>query len=397
MQMPAATLDTAYAPAYAEWTELNKNVLHTWDSETRVQSFAAFVEADAEKRLLGIIETQNLDEEAKKERTTLAKRGQLLLVSTDEGKTFDKYLTPEETKTAPAIYTLYSPTLRASTNDLHEVVEEQTLINWVKRTEETYRELNKEGGSIWRVEDATLKDGKVHLEVARTARNAEDDDTRFALDIDVDQPANLPMVYDKSTAGGEKKKAVPETQLDTEFGMAEPDPSLQIPDQRSIEMTTAILGNDAAIKQAVQSQVTAGLSTWAALEAIDHVSKEQRAAQNAEMTRAIMERPLAEQMPNAPVQNVMAAKAAMKARFARQSEANQKSKQREAERIEKIKQADKFMRKLFKNEKNPKKPGMSVDQKKLVKNTGIVAAAAASAVTALAGSTMFVTHLTLFS
>lgn len=409
MQMPGVTLEPAYAQAYSEWSDDNKNVLHTMDAESKVQSFAEHVDADVNTRLLSLIEAQNLDEETKKERKTLAQRGQLLLVSTDEGKTFDKYLTPEEAKTAQASsYTLYSPTFRSTTNNLTEVVQEQTLLNWVKRTEEVYSELNKEGGSIWRVEDAKLKDGKVHLEIARTARNPEDEATRFALEIEVDQAPNLPMVYDKLSKEGEVKREVPETQLDTEFGVAQEDPTLQMPDQKTVEISAVIESDDAA-KKAIQAQVTAGLSTWAALEAIDHASAEQKAALNAEMARAIMERPLAEQMATAPVQNVMAAKAAMNARFARQTQVIEKAKQHEVARRENIKKAGKFINTLVKQEQKAKKQRFSDDQKRIAKRTGIGvgvgAAFAGAAGAAVVGVSLgitteaiaYVTHLTLFS
>ena len=302
-------LEAPYAQAYAEFAEENKAVLYTWGKEEVTQRFSEHLSKKVEKELLVLIDARPVDEAKKKELITLAKRQQLLLVSTDEGKTFDQFLTLQEARQAqPLNYTIKSPTFRNSTTNLVEVVEEQTLLYVVKNMNENFTALNGAEKTIWSVKNAVLKNGVVQVEVNRTASNVEAEDANnLKYEVVVDQEATRPFDYKQIDKNG-KEKHISETQLFEEYGEAQEDKSLQRPTQEAV--TRGLVMQSSKNNPAAGALLATGLTMLAMQEAKHHASPEQRAREAAALAQASIEQPLMHREGGA-VPNVMAAKAAM--------------------------------------------------------------------------------------
>jgi len=367
-------LEPGYAEAYATWSEENKNILYQWSAEDRTQHFSIYLQNKVEQDLLKLVNTEELK--------GLAKRGQLLLVSTDGGKTFDKFLTPKEAKTAvPTEYQVLSPTFRSTTTDLNEVLAEQLLLHVVATLQENFKSPNGSEKELWKVENASLKKGVVHVEVVRNFYQSEivqdENGMRFAMEVDMDQPATIPLAYERINAKGGKKN-IPETQLPEEYGEAQLDSTLQFPTQK----------NDAGLGLAMGT----GFAVLAAQGAAGHISVDQRAKEAAAFAGMSMAQPLAGLAGSvAGGVNVVAAKAAMAAHFARQSQALQDAQTRESKRIEDSKKRRKVVQEQTENVEETKKAGFTASQKTLAKGVGAVAGIAGGFVAALTGSTLFVT------
>lgn len=97
MKLPDAVkqMDSAYAPLYAAWLEENKDVLYKWSPEERIERFTAAVTEHYEKRIHEWIEASKESEEKKKDLKSMAQKGALLLVSTDEGKASTRFCSPK--------------------------------------------------------------------------------------------------------------------------------------------------------------------------------------------------------------------------------------------------------------------------------------------------------------
>lgn len=388
-------LEAPYAQAYADFALENQAVLYTWGKEDLTQRFTDYLAKKVEKELLVLIDASPSDEAKKKELLSLAKRQQLLLVSTDEGKTFNQLLTLEEAKAAdPLKVQVFSPTLRSTTLDLAEVIGEQTLLHTVSTINENFTTINGAEKAIWSVKNASVEKGVVHVEVSRTARNPEEEgNLDLVYEVEVDQDPNKPLDYKQIDNDG-KEKHVSETQLFDEYGEAKADKSLQGTSQETLTQAVAMQGaGNNPIKDALLST---SLTMLAMQEAASHASPEQRAREAAAFAQSSMEQPLM-QMEGGRVPNVMAAKAAMAARFARQTQALQQAQQHEAERAARNKKIQEVIYKQEANIQKTKKARWSADQKNLAKGAGVGAGMIGGLVAALTGSSLFVTHVTLFT
>lgn len=374
-------IEPGYAEAYADWSTENKDVLYKWSPEERTQRFSKYLEGKTEQDLLKLIDTSALAEYKKKELKSLTKRGQLLLVSTDGGKNFDKFLTPETAKNAvPTSYQILSPTFRSSTTDLSEVIAEQTLVHTVS----TFQDQALWGQQVWLVQNAYLDKGIVHLDVVHYRYGA------YQVEVDPDQAAGAPLAYTFINEKG--KETVPETQLPEEYGEAKPDVNLQPRTQEELinqQMVAAHTGDS----DAANAAMGAGLAMLAAQEAASHASADQRAKEAAMFAKTSMNQPLTGQAGGVLVPNVTAAKAAMAARFARQAQALQAAQKHEMERIKKHKEMQGMVNKQTKNAQKAKQAGLSASQKNIAKGMGATAGIAGAAAGVLTGSTLFVTLL----
>ena len=389
-QFDPELLEPAYAEAYAAFAEENKEVLYTWGKEDIARRFSDYLSKKVEKDLVTLIEASPADEAKKKQDLSLAKRGQLLLVSTDDGKNFDQYLTIEDAKRVnPIAYQILSPTFRSNTTNLMEVVGEQTLLHVVSTMNQNFSSVNAAEKTIWSVKEATLKNGVVHVEVSRTSSNPEAlEDADHKYDIEVDQDPDLPLVYDEMDKNG-NKKSFAETQLPSEYGEAKPDPTLQMPSPEEV-LISGIANNDDGSQAAKNAVLVTGLTMLALQEAAAHASPEQRAREAAALAKSRIERPMATP-ETGDAFNVTAAKAAVAARFARQNQANKTSQEHEAARIEhsKIERNTVHAKKEAAEKKN--KERYSADQKKLARNSAAGAGAAAALAGLLGSTSVFVT------
>lgn len=374
MKLPDAVkqMDATYAPLYAAWLEENKDVLYKWSPEERVERFTAAVTEHYEQRIHEWIEASAKSEEEKKDLKSMAQKGALLLVSTDEGKTFDTVLKPEDLNTVNASdYQLFSPTLRGATTDLKQVQAEQELLHIV----ESFQDQSLWGQQVWLVQSATIENGVAQLEVIHYQYGV------YQVEVPLNEDAALPLVYTFSNEAG--KQSVPESQLPEKYGVAQPDSMLLTMHEHKDDVKDAVLAGT--------------LSMLAAQEAMQHASPTERANEAAALAKAQMEQPFLFQFKGREVPNITAAKAARVAHFARQAKSMDESHKREMERYAKAKEINFLIKKETKNAEKAKKSRFSADQKKLAKGVGAGAGIAGAFAGALTGSTLFVNHITLFS
>lgn len=388
-QFDATHLEPGYAEAYSAFVEENKEVLYTWSKEEIAQRFSDYLSKKVERDLVALIEASPADEAKKKQDLNLAKRGQLLLVSTDEGKTFDQYLTIEEAKRVnPLAYQILSPTFRSTTTNLMEVVGEQTLLHVVSVMNQNFGSVNAAEKTIWSVKNATLKDGVVHVEVNRTAANPEaqeDADSRVEVEVDQD-PALRDLIYQQLDKEGNVKR-FSETQLDNEYGEVAADPTLKMPSPEA--MVTEEMSSPIDKSQAAKNSVLATTLTMLAMqEAAQHATPEQRAREAAALAKSSIERPMG--MPESGDFNVTAAKAAIAARFARQAQANLANREHEMARNLQIKNEKSTVHAKKMEAEKQKKARWSADQKRLARNSAVGTGFVGTLLSLLGGTSTFI-------
>lgn len=381
-------LEPGYAEAYAAFAEENKEVLYTWSKGEIAERFSDYLSKKVERDLVALIEASPADEAKKKADLNLAKRGQLLLVSTDEGKTFDQYLTIEEAKRVnPLAYQILSPTFRSTTTNLMEVVGEQTLLHVVSTMNQNFSSVNAAEKTIWSVKNATLKNGAVHVEVSRTATNPEaQEDANSMVEVEVDQdPALKDLVYKQLDKDGNVKR-FPETQLGNEYGEAKQDPTLQMPSKEALA-EEVLSASDNGADSARNAVFATTLSMLALQEAAQHATPEQRAREAAALAKSSIERPMG--MPGSGDFNVTAAKAAIAARFARQNQANQANHEHEHARNLQIKNEKSTVHAKKVEAEKQKKARWTADQKRLARNSAAGTGFIGSILSLIGGTSVF--------
>lgn len=193
-------LPVGYDALYAQWLEFNSEVIGRLSAEERAKSFIGFVDAEVKKRIKSL-----LPEEA------LIARGTLILASEDDGKTFDKLIKPEDLNMLRGQdYHFLSPTLRSTTTNLKELMDEQLLLHVADNL--------KDQNCL--VENAFLQNGLLYLEI----KNPKG--IRYTCQVDPNQTIGRPMNYIFINQNG-VAKTVPETLLPEQYGQLEPDPTLR--------------------------------------------------------------------------------------------------------------------------------------------------------------------------
>ncbi|MEK7145963.1 MAG: hypothetical protein AAB802_02145 [Patescibacteria group bacterium] len=189
----------AYKTKFNTWIATYGDTVIRLSSEERSQSFTDFLEEslkrDLNERLVG-------DSEEMNQMRQMASRGQVLLASRDQGKTFDTLVTPENVSTFdPLQLELMTPTLRNTTNDLSEVLDEQTLLHVKKNLSDQH----------FLVQSARVQDHKIVLELQSSKG--------VPYHVEVDSRANLekPLVYQFKNDQGESREVL-ETQLPEAYG-----------------------------------------------------------------------------------------------------------------------------------------------------------------------------------
>lgn len=368
-------MEPGYAEAYAVWENENKEILYRLSPEERTQSFADFLEKEVHDRLVDLID-------GKKELMELANRGQMLLASTDGGKTFDTFLTPEDDdKINPTDYLLLSPSFRSATTNLREVREEQSLIHAVSKLRDQH----------FLVERAWLDKGVVHVDAIHPR------DGTYEVQIDLNQPSTIPLNYEFINEKGRTK--VPESQLPEKYGKAELDINLQMPSEAE-QLGMEIARKNAENQQGMQGALGAAMATWAAAKNLANPGKflaAERAQKDVDQTREQMQKPLMFNKGALHAPNVMASKAAMNARFARQGQEAEESKKREAERAEKSKKTEQEYAKKNQAAQEAQQKKSSAAQMAIAKGAAIGAGAIGGILGISAGTTLFISHINLIS
>lgn len=395
MRGKALQLEEPYEGPFQEWTNQNKAVLYKLSAEERAQSFADFLEDKVQARLLALIEEKHVDAEKTQALKNQAERGNLLLVSLDGGKTFDQFLTSEEQdqmskdpRKAMELLIL-SPSFRSITNNFQEVREEQNLIHVVRNLREQH----------FLVKNVWLEEGHVHVQVAHPRYGD------YEVQVNLKRPSAVPLVYEFINAEGVKQ--MPETQLPEEYGEAKEDITLRKPSEE--ELLTLRMTQEQT--DTARAALLAGVASSAAALAASRLLEDQalhlaqaraaelakRAEQEAERTRAQMERPLMPAKGEIKLPTVMAAKAAMAARFARQSKTLEEAKKRELLRFEQAKAQEKQALEQKKAREQERHKTLQASTNSFAKKVALGLGTAGGFLASLGGAGWFVTHINLLT
>ena len=372
LQGEPIVLEVGYEEAYQAWALENAAILHTLSPEDRAQSFSDYMEKIVFEKERALIEEQESDPTRRKEKLTAAQRGDLLLVSTDEGQHFDKVMTVEEVeKVELSKVRLLSSTLRSTTPNFTEVKEEQNLIHVVAKLRENH----------FLVEQAEVKDHKVQL-VATHPRQG-----KYEVTVPLNQDATLPLVYEFINAEGKKK--VSETQLPEEYGEAVAEHTLGMQDQETMAQLHLLQNQQEAKKDQESQALKIAMATilpHALNQPYSPVAALLKAKSLAEKTRLQMMSPVIHQ-------NNVAAQAAVKAHKARHDKDMKEEIDRIAERKEKHQVASKLAYEKNQEEELEKKK-KTQDLAAKMRRTMAVGTGAAAGIFAGAGSlSFFLIHL----
>lgn len=379
-------LDPGYAELYFTWAEENREILYKLSSEEKTQRFAEYVRTAVQDRLLTLVSEQVSDPEENKRLKEQARRGQLLLVSTDGGKHFNRFLTAEKAATVKATdYLLLSPTFRTATTDFKEVFEEQTLLHVVAQfSNQTI------WGNTWLVNQAWLENGAVHVEVTHYKYGS------YNVNVEADQDTMAPLNYEFISSEG--RVTVPETQLPEKYGEIRPDPSLHIQSPEAV-MLHQVKAEIESSNNGPQLVTDATLSAWAALEAMNRKpSDEERAAEAAALDQARareqMEHPL---LLGRKLGNVSAAKAAVRARFARQEQSSEEAKKYREAFMKDYEKRQAAAKKQKKDSFEAQKARSRANSRRFKKAIALGTGAVAGALTGLMAGAFQLTQINLMS
>lgn len=353
-------LPPGYDQFYEGWREINEELIPKLSVEERTKSFIAFVDEKVTKEIDKLIPHETLVDEKNRK---LNARGQVVLASEDNGVHFDKILKPEDVQTKdPTKYTFLSPTLRSTTTDIREVINEQTMLHAVAKLEEQH----------FLVSDTNIVAGKILIEV----RNPKG--TELTVQIDPAQKFDQPLNYVFINKSG-LATSVPETQLPESFGEPKEDPTLRTPTET--EQRISSLQNDNYIKNAAMG---AGL--------IPAFMQKPQAQPTLAIPQIKMPKLNIPKIPHLNAQptefsNVMSSKK----RFQEKKKIDEESQMRERERFEKSKEEYDKNRQL-KIEKQKKEQ----EEKRRASGKKQASAAGAGIASIIAGTTAGVTGLTTF-
>lgn len=193
-------MPAGYQALFTAWVETYGDTILKWSAEERCQSFADYVHGHISREMNALIAGD-------KEKAKFASRGQAILVSQD-GENFNQLITAAEiTKTSKPVYVL-SETLRISTTDLKEVMNEQSLLH-------VQRQIQEQGAKI---KAYRLDDNSLFIEAESSRGQA------FNLELDDLSNVSTPLQYQFQTREGQATAT--ESQLPELFGSADQDLSI---------------------------------------------------------------------------------------------------------------------------------------------------------------------------
>ncbi len=239
-------LPAGYKDMYAKWQTAYPGLTHLSPHEQAV-SFADFLDTEVKKIETSLVPGDTLVDQKNKK---LISQGKVVLASTDGGKTFNKLVKPEDLATTKGENLQFlSPTLRTSTTDVHELMNEQVLLHAANNlTSQNYL-----------VQKGFIQNNTIHLEV-KTPRLVD-----YNVLIDTTQKFDKPMNYVFVNKEGTAKN-IPETQLAEKYGQPEIDPTLRPMSHE--ELGAAMIGmHDSKQKQVMMG---AGVSSLNNSNGLDH-------------------------------------------------------------------------------------------------------------------------------
>ena len=369
------SLAPGYAELYEKWSQANKEIIYKLSAEEITQSFSDFVASEVKNKTWALIDQMQIDEDKKNQLRQLATRGQTLLVSRSGGQYFDQVLTTESLKKAVATdYQVLSSTFRATTTNLREIIDEQALLYVGKKLREQYFTLQ----SAW-----IDKDHQVHVEIVPRGGIQE-------VKVDLSQDTSKPLVYEFIDQEGKVKKVL-ETQLPEEFGEPQEERSLRLPTEEELRVSQAA-DTDSAANAALAASQAANLANIVNQLNAKNAAAAQKEREVEELAGLAEQASILEQVTG-PLSNVMAGKAAVKAKTTRQ----EKQAEGEKERMENAKtRRGKDAQEQKEKRKEEKEFAIQQKQKRrkgMMKGGAAVAAGASGLIAGGTGLTLFINNI----
>ncbi|QQR54736.1 hypothetical protein IPG41_06145 [Candidatus Peregrinibacteria bacterium] len=253
MRGEAIRLEPGYAQYYEVWKESKKESLPKLSAEERVEHFSDDLEEEVNKRIENLIAHKWMRVEKKKELYAEAKRGDLLLVSTDEGKNFNQVLSLKEVQTLdPLKVRLLSSTLISTTNKYEKVKEEQNLLHIAKTLRDNH----------CLVQRGFIKEGVAHVEIINPRLKS--------TEVEVDLNSSDSTFDYRFKGKDEKEKHVPETQLPEAFGLASIESSLGL--KNATNATYLLQGLDHKQEDQLRAQKIGAVSSFLASTALQETA-----------------------------------------------------------------------------------------------------------------------------
>ncbi len=374
-------LESGYSEAFAEWKKSKEEVLPKLSAEERVQLFSDDLGDLVQEKIQALVSKKWTSKEEKTKRLAEARRGDLCLVSTDEGKHFDQVHDLEELqKMNPLELRYLSPTLQSLTNDPEQLKEEQNVLHVSKNLRANH----------CLVERAYVENHVVHVDIVHPRMQTSE------VQVDLRSPdANLQYIFIKSDGSN---TSIPEAQLPEEFGVLE---SAIRPEDVTPANSIYLMGKS-QIQQSSEAETAeaAAIASYSTVLALDqmHSAESLRFRQAALLSASQnntspsyktskMKELLAKELVLNKVNtlqtaaskfsaNVIESKAAMVAKFAEQQQKMQDQKVRYAQAVEAQVEAQK---KLWVKRQEQKKKKFELMQK--AQTARKVATAVGSAVT----------------
>lgn len=214
------SLESQYKASFQTWESQNRARLHLLSPQEQAESFIKAVQADFLAKASPLALTR--------EDMTLVKQGRVLLASRDGGAHFDTLIRPEDALNIDATsLVLFSPTLRGSTTNLEEVMEEQALMTVVARLE-SYGFL---------VQNAWIEGHTVHVDAIHPKGS-------YQVTVPLTQKGSGALAYQFLNRALQTQKVVMETQLPEAFGELKPENiSLALPDEEDFTPLATIAGS----------------------------------------------------------------------------------------------------------------------------------------------------------
>jgi hypothetical protein len=193
------SLDAQYKASFQAWESQNRARLHLLSPQEQAESFIKAVQVDFLTKASPLALTR--------EDMALVKQGRVLLASRDGGLHFDTLIRPEDLiKVDATSLGLFSATLRGSTTNLEEVLEEQALITVVSRLE-SYGFL---------VQNAWIEGHAVHVDAIHPKGS-------YHVSVPLNKKGSEALAYQFLNRLLKTQKVVLETQLPEAFGELVPE------------------------------------------------------------------------------------------------------------------------------------------------------------------------------
>lgn len=199
-------LAAAYQEPYNKWLEkerVQKNITK-WSTHDQMENFMLDLEGQIDEKIMAWIAQQDTSDENKRRLKHLAKRGELILVSDDEGKSFNKVLVLSEVDPKKEFsFLIQSSTLRTSFSThigLRELHKEEKKLRLARHLE----------AAGYEVKTITIENGEAKAEVLRVQ-----DQSTFTVTVDLKKDAAQPLVYDFLDAQGNHEQVAENVLGDT--------------------------------------------------------------------------------------------------------------------------------------------------------------------------------------